>query len=78
MNGEYIRMSVGMNGREYSISEDLPALMKLSRGPMSRLGAMAGAIDRMSGRLAVMIDNEEWKAVQEIWLHRLGNLSLTG
>ena len=59
MNGEYIRMSVAINGNRYSVSEDLPTLMKLSRGPMSRLGAMAEAIDRMSGKLAIMIDNAE-------------------
>lgn len=61
MNGmnEYIEMSVRINGHLYAIREDLPALMKISRGPLSKLSAMASAIDRISGRLALLIDNCE-------------------
>ena len=59
MNGEYISMSVAINGNRYSVSEDLPTLLKLSRGPLSVLGAMACAIDRLSGNLALLIDNSE-------------------
>ena len=56
---EYIELSIKIDDQVLCVREDLPALIRISSGPMSMVGAMAGAVDRMTGRMAEMLSIEK-------------------
>lgn len=53
---EWIELSVIVDGQNYAVRENLPDLMKVSMGSMSMAGAMSGAVERLTKRLAEIID----------------------
>lgn len=58
---DYIELSIKIDDQLLCVREDLPALIRLSSGPMSMVGAMSGSIDRMTGRMAELLSLEKAK-----------------